>query len=308
MSNSFLPYHVRTYQPGDEQGEARIGIQVALNWLWPFAYDKDDLRKMAAQPGFDPHMRFYCFQGDLMIGYMSSRIQEPGADGHVHAAIEFPRMLPGHEPAAELLLGKAINNLSQRGVSRLSGRVNSMAPGDIPLAEKAGFQVMDWGYKVYYAREMALGRLDLPADDSRAAPVEEIDPSTDLPECAVLAAKWYGRTEKECLDLLGEWHSYNETTYRVITHPGIRRKGRLVAACMAAPNALRRTTAANYYITTPDEACLASLLARVVDRCIEWGTSLLVCDLVNEHRRFEPAYQGLGFHKAAEWGRVEKIL
>ncbi len=88
----------------------------------------------------------------------------------------------------------------------------------------------------------------------------------------------------------------------------MRRAGRLVAACMAAPNVLRSDTAANYYIYTPDEDCLGSLLAHVVDRCIQRGTRLLICDLVNEHRRFEPAYQALGFSKVAEWGRVEKNL
>ena len=35
-------YDIREYQRGYERDQARIGIQVALSWLWPLAYDEDD--------------------------------------------------------------------------------------------------------------------------------------------------------------------------------------------------------------------------------------------------------------------------
>jgi hypothetical protein len=75
------------------------------------------------------------------------------------ATLEFPRLLPGHEQAAELLLEWAFKALMKKGVTRISGRITTMCPGDIDLAEKMGFTMCDWGYKVYYNYKMDWGKL-----------------------------------------------------------------------------------------------------------------------------------------------------
>ena len=74
------------------------------------------------------------------------------------AVIDFPRILPGHESAAELLIEKAFSTLRRKGITRITGRVTTMCPGDVKLAEKTGFKMFDWGYKVYYSYEMKWGK------------------------------------------------------------------------------------------------------------------------------------------------------
>jgi hypothetical protein len=96
--------------------------------------------------------------------------------------------------------------------------------------------------------------------------------------------------------------------WSIIAHLGVRREGRLIAACLAAPNLLRPSTAANYYIYAPDEGSLKPLLAKSVRKCIDSGVENLIADLVNEHRGYEPIYQELGFRKVAEWARCKKYL
>jgi tRNA A37 N6-isopentenylltransferase MiaA len=77
---------------------------------------------------------------------------------------------------------------------------------------------------------------------------------------------------------------------------------------MAAPNDVRSSTAAIYYIHTPDENCLKPMLAKVVGKCVDYGVRNVIADLVNDHRQYEPVYQELGFKKVAEWARCEKDL
>jgi hypothetical protein len=291
-------YILKNYQKGFETEQARIGIEVARKWIWPYAYDEEDLVKMHAQPDFDPDTRIYCFRGDQMVGYMYSLIKPVGEDGIVSAYLDFPRMVPGNEPAAELLVEKALHVLQQKGVSRVFGHVTSMAPGDIELAEKMGFTIKDWGFKVYYSYEMDRGSLDFPADKA-----VEIDPSRDLEKCAEIATHWYGQKADWCLKLLKDWHDWG-----IITHTGVWENDVLTAACMAASNVLRPSTAAIYYIYTPDEGRLRPMLAKVVHECIKKGVQNVIADLVNEHRPYEPTYQELGFKKVAEWARWEKSL
>lgn len=94
----------------------------------------------------------------------------------------------------------------------------------------------------------------------------------------------------------------------IITHVGVREHGKLVASCLTAPNVLRPSTAANYYIYTPDEYYLKPMLAQVVKKCKEFGTHNVIADLINEHRQYEPVYQALGFRKVAEWARCRKTF
>lgn len=291
-------YTLKGFQSGFEYDQARIGIEVARNWIWPFAYDMEDLLKIHARSDFDPDTRHYCFLGDSMVGYLFFRITPPAGDGALTAELDLPRMLPGHEKAAKLLIEKGFEILRQKGVSVIEARVTDMSPADLLLAEECGFMIQDWGYKVYYAYEMGWGIPDIPSVSAW-----EIDPQKDLGECAELASKWYRRPSQWCHDLLQEWHQAG-----IITHVGMRDRGKLVASCMAAPNVLRPSTAANYYIYTPDEQHLIPMLLQVIRKCRDYGSHNLIADLIYDHRQYEPVYQQLGFKKVAEWGRGRKTL
>ena len=116
-------YAVKDYQKGYEKDQVRIGREVAQNWIWPYAYNLEDLLEVHSQPDFDPQTRHYCFLGDEMVGYMFSIIK-PGEQGDVSTAVlDFPRMMPGHEQAAELLVEKAYATLKGRGISLVTGHV-----------------------------------------------------------------------------------------------------------------------------------------------------------------------------------------
>jgi len=303
---SLRDYTIENHRKGVEADHARIGIQVALNWLWPLAHDQEDWEKMNAMPGFDPDTRLYCYLGDEMIGCMFWQANSPTEGAPATATVDFPRMLPGHEYAAELMLAHAFETIRKKGISRVVGRVNTMAPGDILLAEKMGYSITDWGHKVYYTYEMAQRAIDIPADIA-----EEIDPEKDLQVCAELATHWYGRSSEWCLSRIQEMMAWGaiRPELELIAHLGVRKQETLVAACLTGPNPLRPSTAANYYIYAPDEDSLKPLLVRAVGKCIDHGgIQTLIADLVNEHRSYEHVYQELGFQKAIEWARCEKIL
>jgi hypothetical protein len=291
-------YVIKDYQKGFEQDQVRIGLEVARNWIWPYAYHLDELLKIHARPDFDPDTRHYCFLGDEMVGYMFSLVTPLGDSGISTANLDFPRMLPGHEQAAALLIAKALESLRKKGISRVVGRVTTMCPNDVQLAEKMGFTISDWGYKVYYSYEMGWGKLNIPEHSAL-----EIDPEKDLDDCAEIATKWYKRPSGWCRSLLAEWHEAG-----VITHVGVRENGKLIAACIAAPNDVRPSTAAIFYIYSTDEHSLKPMLAKVVNKCISYGVDNIIADLINDHRQYEPVYQKLGFKKVAEWAHCEKEI
>ncbi len=118
-----------------------------------------------------------------------------------------------------------------------------------------------------------------------------------------MSTHWYKRSSSWCRSLLEEWHETG-----IITHLCVREHKRIIAACMVAPNDVRASTAAIYYIYAPEEAVLRPMLVKVVKKCMDYGVLNVIADLVNEHRQYEPVYQDLGFKKVAEWARVEKVI
>lgn len=299
-------YTIRNYQRGVEADHARIGIQAAMDWIWPYAHDQEDWEKMNVMPGFDPDTRLYCYLDGEMVGCMFWKANHPGSGEPATAVVDFPRMLPGHECAAEIMLEHAFEIYKRKGFARLTGWVNTMSPGNIRLSEKMGYSITDWGYKVYYVYEMSRGAICISADA-----VEDIQTEKDLQECAKLAAHWYGQSEAWCLSRIQEMMGWVKIRpeLKLISHLGLRTKETLTAACLTGPNPLRHSFAANYYIHAPDGDSLRPILAGVVRKCIDHGgIQILIADLVNEHRRFEHVYQELGFQKAVEWGRCEKTL
>jgi hypothetical protein len=102
---------------------------------------------------------------------------------------------------------------------------------------------------------------------------------------------------------LREWHQAG-----IVAHVGVRQQGWLVAACLAARNVLRPSTAANCYVYVPGEQSLELLLARVVRGCTDAGVDNIIADLVNKRRQYESVHQELGFRKVAERARCERDL
>ena len=291
-------YKIYTYQPGFDAEQAQIGIQVALEWTWPFAYDLDDLLKIHSQPEFDPETHLYCFLENEMVGYLTlTPLSTTETEGAI-LSINFPRMKSGIKTVAPLLMEKALEFARKKGFRKVVGRVSSMNPIEIHWVEQAGFKLYDWGHKVYYQYELAHGKINLTNDL-----VEPINPECDLEEIAELASHWYKQPPNWCLQKLQDWHQYG-----VIAHTGIRSNGKWVASCLTARNVLRHETAANYYIYTPDKESLSLLLSTTISHCYDQTINDLIADLINEHREFEPVYQKLGFRKVADWAKCELDL
>ena len=49
-------YQIKEYQKGVERDQVRIGREVAQHWVWPYAYNLEDLLALHAQPGFERYV------------------------------------------------------------------------------------------------------------------------------------------------------------------------------------------------------------------------------------------------------------
>jgi hypothetical protein len=295
-------YSIKPYQEGFDKEQAHIGLEVAKSWLWPLVHDEQDLKQIHTQANFDPETSWYCFDGNRMVGFISMSVYPSNSADNTKALLFFPRCLPGYEQASDLLIGHSLDVLRRKDFRKVETQVTTMIENSAALLEGCGFspsQDRGWGYKVYYSYNMDQGELNVDA-----AHVYEVSTAGEYDESVELATIWYKKPKEWCKNHLDEWHATGE----VITHPFIRYDGRMVASCMAAPNTVRKDTAAMYFVYVKGAEYLPPLLSRVVHGCIQKGCKTLIADLVNEHRGYGDIYQSLGFVKTADWAVYEKEL
>ncbi|MBN1859498.1 hypothetical protein JW848_09885 [Candidatus Bipolaricaulota bacterium] len=291
-------YAICTYHPRFDASHVAIGIEASRPWIWPYAHDAESLGELHAAPGFDPELWLYALHEDEAIGFVGATIAPVPNHESATATLFFPRVLPGHDKASELLLMELLRVLDRKAITHVTGRVTTMCPQEIRLAEDAGFSLRDRGYKLYYSYGMKQGPLI-----GSAPSATEIDPKRDMEACSALATRWYKRSVEWCRGHLQARHAAG-----IIAHLGVRRNDKLIASCLAASNEIRPSTAAIYYIYAPDEPSLRALVTTAANACADAGVDNLIADLIHEHRTFEPVYQDLGFVKVAEWARCEKMV
>ncbi|MCE7749742.1 MAG: hypothetical protein GPJ51_15255, partial [Candidatus Heimdallarchaeota archaeon] len=74
-------YSLKNYQQGFERAQASVGYQVAQNWQFAHQTQAERLKEIYSKPDFDPETRHYCFKGNEMIGFLTSKVIEPKEDG-----------------------------------------------------------------------------------------------------------------------------------------------------------------------------------------------------------------------------------
>ena len=296
-------YRIRSYRRGDEVEHVEIDRRVASTWLWPFGYSLDELRDAIEHPDFDPNLQLYCFADGDMVAHTSARVGEPDEDGRRRAWLSYPRALPGHEPAVELLLQNALERLRERKVDIAETRASTMWPESFALMQALGYRETadrPRGYKKYVVYDLGQGRLP-----QTPALVEDLNPERDFDESSTLASVWYHCSPDAARRRLESFAEDEGTVAQLV----LRRRGEIVAACAVAANSLQRESlAAIFYIYARDAQALRALVSTAVERSMEAGFETLLVDLIYEHRYFEPTYLDLGFRQAAEWSLYEKPL
>lgn len=299
-----MNYTIRGYQPGDEVLEIELNQRIVHDWVWPSGYEFDSFAKLVARPDFDPELHLYAFEDHKMVGFTNtwgSRFTKD-VDGSLAAFVLYPRVLPGHEDAREPLLEAAIEIRRKKGIRTLWMWGSTMWPESFAWLKEHGFRVHpDYprGYKIYMTYDLDQGPLGIATDW-----VESVDPNHDLDEVAPLASLWYRQSPERCRAILAEM----EAEWPVVAHLAVRENEALTAACLLAPNHIRESLIAAYYISAYNPRALRQLISKSVDVCLERESATLLVDLVAAHRHFEPTYLDLGFEKKAEFALYEREI
>ncbi|MFX0065649.1 MAG: hypothetical protein ACFFC7_26040 [Candidatus Hermodarchaeota archaeon] len=303
-------YTIKSYEPGFEEEQVKIGEAVAKQWVWPYSFSLQGLKNIYSQPNFDPETVLSCFKGDQMVGYVLTRIGEqegvigPGVirEEGVGASLDIPRVLPDHEEVIDLLMERIIEVLKSKNVKFIQTRVSTMKKNSIQMAEKWGFKPhkdFPLGYKLYYHYDLSKGKLEGASED-----VEKFKQERDLEECIESVSQSFKMTKEATKEYILEVDSRED----LVSHLVIRKSDQLVAYCYAFPNSLKKNIIATFHIEASKEEYLKQLLVKTTNNCIMKDGKYFLVDVIADLLKYESVFISLGFEKVATWGIYEKFI
>jgi len=228
-------YTLKNYQKGFEQDQANIGYQVAQNWQYAHQTDAERLKVIYSEPSFDPETRHYCFKGNEMIGFLTSKVIEPKEDGRKRASLVFPSILPGYEGATDMLLSKAFSTLKDKGVEVVETYVSAISGNNYDLTQKWGYRhIKDQDNLVYILNGVDLKEI------GEKIKVREFDKNQDLEKWLALVREYDEisvETEKQLLQKL------NNEAGNIVAHLVIEEDGEIVGTTLIYRNDIKANTA-----------------------------------------------------------------
>ena len=115
-------YVVKEFESGTEEELVIVGLEVASKWVWPYQHSLEGFKNIISRPDFDPKLLLSCYEDGKIVGYVlggigkKSLIRPDLKEDCVYARVYYPRVLPGHEKATDLLMEKIIEALKKKGV------------------------------------------------------------------------------------------------------------------------------------------------------------------------------------------------
>jgi len=295
-------YVIKQYEKGFEILHREIDSEITKDWVWPF----EGFTDIYESSDFDPESVLSCFKGKKMVGYIASKFMAEGpAINKIEGMgvyMDIPRVLPGNEEVADLLMEKLLEVVKTKGAKFIRTRANTMRKNSIPIVKKWKFTPLpdfNLGYKIYYTYDLRKGKLDIPTDD-----LQEFVLERDLEDCAKGPARHFKLPIKNTM----KWITETDMRDDLVSHYVIREKNELVGYCNALPNPHDKDIIATYYIEAKNEHYMKQLIVQTVNNCIDKNHRIFLIDLIGYLLPYKELVESLNFENTCSWVIYEKRI
>lgn len=290
-------YVIKTYQEKFIEDQVRIGTEVSKNWLLFGQTPVDRLKEAYSQPDFDPETRLYCFKGEEMVGFLTSRVIPEKEEGKTIATLSPPLVLEGHEEAFGLLLSEGVKILQIKGAEIIRFFANDSWGESAKVPEKHGFEFKrDTAYLVSQ-------KLDNISTTEVKEDVLLYDKERDLDELVAIFVKELGMTEEQAIQNF----EVIDTAENILGHFVIRKDNKITARTYAQIDPELNVAYVGYIYATEDKF-REELVSKIVNECKEKEVSELKSFLFGGMMEKLKDYEGMGFKQESKSSMFEKEL
>ena len=291
-------YTIKNFQEEFLEEQEKVGIEATKDWSGFGQTPAATLKQIYSGENFDPETKFYAFDGDKLVGFLTSTIL-PEQDGIKKANLEFPIVLAEHEECAELLFNSAIETLKKKGVKKVQTRVGDVYKGTQEKADAWGY---NFSQDLYIFMEAKVE--DISVDESDIE-VLEFDSSRDLEQMIEIFVNKFGAT-KEYAQSNFERITKDKESFPV--HLVIRKDDKIVGRALAYlfPRDPKEFNLGNFYFE--DEKYFVPLLSQTLSRIKEHDAEMVSQYLYGSSLSLEEQYKSFGFSRAGKIDYYEKEI
>ncbi|NHJ48886.1 MAG: hypothetical protein FK733_13965 [Asgard group archaeon] len=129
----------KTYKESYLDDQVALIKEVIGKWDWVIWYPNEEtLKRNYSQEGFTPETRHYVFDGEKLVGFLSSAI-EGERDGIVWGSIHLPFIKKGYEHIEKDLMKVTVKVLEKKGANAIRAIAMPGWGDQIPILERWGF-------------------------------------------------------------------------------------------------------------------------------------------------------------------------
>ena len=286
-----MAYTIENYEEAFIEDQVRVGREVTETWKSFEQSSADQLKQVYSAPDFDPETRFYCFQNDELVGFLTSSIVKD-AEPPRRANLEFPLVLPGHEEAESLLFERALDVLRRRGVEVVRTRVSQAWGKTCDMAKRWGYTFVEEQAIAYSA---ILAEVSIP-ESSGLDSVEEYNHQKDCRQMVDIFVRHYGMSPEQAR---ANFDALANAKGQVISHVVARKNGQIIGRALALRYENDPTHGHTGALFVTDEKQRPLLIARLLEDCRAKGiTSLdavIFGDMLKNRETISGIYESLGF-------------
>jgi hypothetical protein len=292
-------YKIKNYKEEFLKDQEKIGIEATKDWLAFGQTSAEQLKQIYSQENFDPETKFYAFEGDKLVGFLTSVILPEDESGIKMANLEFPLTLADHEECAEPLFEKAVEMLKKKGVKKLQTRVGEPYKGTIEKAKK-------WDYN--YSKELyILIEADIKNLKTIESDIEilEFDASRDLEDMIRIFVDELGATEEYAR---GNFERIINDKENFPIHMIIRDDNKITGRVLAYrnPNRVNEFNFGNLYFV--DDKYFEPLLSIAIKKLKEMEAKKASIFLIEQSIDNKDKYISFGFSEIAKIDYYEKEI
>lgn len=292
-------YEIKNYKEEFLENQEKVGNEATKDWSAFGQTPAARLKQIYSKEDFDPETKFYAFEGDKLVGFLTSVILPEDESGTKIASLEFPLTLPDHEECAEILFEKAVEMLKKKGVKKLQTRVGEPYKGTIEKAKK-------WGYN--YSRDLFIL---IEAEVENLSPKEsdikilEFDASRDIEDMIQIFIEKFGSTEE-----------YARSNFERITkdkeafpvHMIIRKDNKIVGRIMTYRNQNNPKKFIFGSLYYENENYIEPLISIALSKTKSLGAEKISLYLSDQTLKMEDKYKSFGFSRSAKIDYYEKEI
>ncbi|MHA1221033.1 MAG: hypothetical protein ACTSQB_04800 [Candidatus Heimdallarchaeota archaeon] len=192
-------YEIKSYEPGFEVDQAKIGTEIAKSYPQPHQTNAEQLKERYAQEGFNPDTRLYAFKDNKMVGFLTSRVLDVGEDGILRANVTPPQVLAEHDEVSEILHNKALDVLRNKNVKVIQATFGCIQNKDKETAKKWGYKLVNTQYYLY--------KIDVKSIDTSVSTehVSSVDLKKHQEQLVSIITEEYGIEAERAKTILERW-------------------------------------------------------------------------------------------------------